>query len=132
MLWWEYITAIVTAAATIAGSAWVIRTVAKYVEKMCNEKMEAFKEGLANGLRLTQRKRVTMIEEQQPREDEEVEPNPEPDEELSDPHRGPLDDPDDARFLDKDDERRTAAGRDREEHQEPVPFDQEVQGDDVA
>jgi hypothetical protein len=35
-----------------------------------------------------------------------VEPAPEPTEEVSDPHTGPLDDDDDARYLSPNDERR--------------------------
>lgn len=104
---WQFITGIVTTVGTVAGSAFVIRAVVRYLEKVYNARMEAFKEGLDRGLRLTQRKEVNVQEERVPREDEDVEPNPEPDEDPSDPHRGPLDDPDDARFLDRDDERRT-------------------------
>jgi hypothetical protein len=40
---------------------------------------------------------------------EEVTPTPEPDSEPSDPHQGPLDDWEDARFLDPIDPRRIAA-----------------------
>lgn len=38
--------------------------------------------------------------------DDDVEPAPEPDREVSDPHTGPLDDDDDARYLDPVDPRR--------------------------
>lgn len=38
--------------------------------------------------------------------DDDVEPAPEPAQEVSDPHTGPLDDDDDARYLDPNDPRR--------------------------
>jgi hypothetical protein len=44
-----------------------------------------------------------------------AEPNPEPDSEPSDPHTGPLDDPEDARFLDPVDPRRLEVERERGE-----------------
>lgn len=48
------------------------------------------------------------------------EPAAEPDHEVADPHRGPLDNDDDARFLDPVDPRRLAIERERGR-----PFDQE-------
>jgi hypothetical protein len=42
-----------------------------------------------------------------------AEPTPDPGVELSDPHRGPLDDDDDARYLDPADERRLEVERRR-------------------
>lgn len=43
---WEWLTAVITAFGSIAGSAWVIRAVVKHEEKVCDTRMEAFKEGL--------------------------------------------------------------------------------------
>jgi hypothetical protein len=54
-------------------------------------------------------------------EDVPVEPAPEPAEEVSDPHTGPLDDDDDARYLSPDDPRRQ-----RVEARRGRPFDQEA------
>ena len=42
-----------------------------------------------------------------------AEPNPEPDSDPSDPHMGPLDNPDDARYLDPIDPRRREIERER-------------------
>jgi hypothetical protein len=47
------------------------------------------------------------------RRDDDVDPAPEPDHEPSDPHRGPLDDDEDGRFLERDDPRRLEAERRR-------------------
>ena len=55
----------------------------------------------------------------------EIDPRPEPDEEPSDHHRGPLDNDEDGRFLDRDDPRRQAAEErrghpfDDDEHEDP-------------
>lgn len=52
-----------------------------------------------------------------------AEPNPEPDSEPFDSHSGPLDDPEDARFLDPADARRLKVERDRGEPFSDEPFD---------
>jgi hypothetical protein len=52
-----------------------------------------------------------------------AEPNPEPDSEPFDSHSGPLDDPEDARFLDPADARRLKVERDRGEPFPDEPFD---------
>lgn len=44
---------------------------------------------------------------------QEVRPNPEPSREPFDPHMGPLDDPDDARYLDPTDPRRREVEQER-------------------
>jgi hypothetical protein len=51
-----------------------------------------------------------------------AEPNPEPDSEPFDSHSGPLDDPEDARFLDPADPRRLKVERDRGEPFPDEPF----------
>jgi hypothetical protein len=48
-----------------------------------------------------------------PDEQRDVEPTPEPGEDPSDPHTGPLDDDEDGRFLERDDPRRVEAERRR-------------------
>jgi hypothetical protein len=55
-----------------------------------------------------------------------AEPNPEPDSEPFDSHSGPLDDPEDARFLDPADARRLAVERERGE-----PFRDDTEKDDT-
>jgi hypothetical protein len=42
----EWISAVITAFASLAGTAWVIRAVVKHEEKACDARMEAFREGL--------------------------------------------------------------------------------------
>jgi hypothetical protein len=45
-VFWEWISAVITAFASLVGSAWVIRAVVKHEEKACDARLEAFKEGL--------------------------------------------------------------------------------------
>jgi hypothetical protein len=60
-----------------------------------------------------------------------AEPNPEPDSDPSDAHTGPLDDPEDARFLDPADPRRMAVERERgEPFREPEEGDEPDEGDE--
>jgi hypothetical protein len=56
-----------------------------------------------------------------------AEPNPEPEGDPSDAHTGPLDDPEDARFLDPADPRRMAVERERGE---PFREDDTEEGDE--
>jgi hypothetical protein len=44
--WLDFILAVATAFGSLVGSAWVIRAVVKHEEKVCDSRMEAFKEGL--------------------------------------------------------------------------------------
>jgi hypothetical protein len=46
---WEYVLAVVTAAASVASSAWAIKAIIKHEGEQCDERMEAFKEGLKHG-----------------------------------------------------------------------------------
>jgi hypothetical protein len=45
-VFWEWISAVITAFASLVGSAWVIRAVVRHEEKACDARMEAFREGL--------------------------------------------------------------------------------------
>jgi hypothetical protein len=59
--------------------------------------------------------------------DVEIDPTPEPDAEPADPHQGPLDDDDDARFLRREDPRRK---RIEEEHRLGHRIRSWLKGDD--
>jgi hypothetical protein len=48
-VWWEFVAAIVTAVGSIAGSVWVVRAVVRHELKACEERLEAYKQGLAHG-----------------------------------------------------------------------------------
>jgi hypothetical protein len=43
---WEFITGVVTAIGSIAGSVWAIKAVVKHEQNACDARLEAFKEGL--------------------------------------------------------------------------------------
>jgi hypothetical protein len=45
-MWWEYVAAILTAVASVAGSVWVIKAVVKHEEQACDARLDALREGL--------------------------------------------------------------------------------------
>lgn len=48
-MWWEYLGAFLSGVGSVVGAAWVIRAVVRYEEKMCDTRLDAYKEGLAHG-----------------------------------------------------------------------------------
>jgi hypothetical protein len=46
MMLWEWMLTTITALGSVMGSIWAIRGLIKYEEKICDKRMEAFKEGL--------------------------------------------------------------------------------------
>jgi hypothetical protein len=45
-LWWEWVAALASAVAAVAGSSWVIRLVVRHEEQECDARLQAFKNGL--------------------------------------------------------------------------------------
>jgi hypothetical protein len=45
-VWWEWVAALVSALAAVAGSGWVIRQVVRHEQQECDARMQAFRNGL--------------------------------------------------------------------------------------
>ena len=49
MVNWDWLLAFVTALGSVMGSSWAIKAIIKHEMKNCDDRMEAFREGLEHG-----------------------------------------------------------------------------------
>jgi hypothetical protein len=45
-VWWEFVAAVATAAASVLGTTWAYRAIIRHEQKACDQRMDAFREGL--------------------------------------------------------------------------------------